>query len=140
MDFWTHAFDSLGDNLSIIGAVGSDLLANVNPFSDEFLTGDATATATEVERQIARDQGRQVNPQRIDASKGGGLGTVRDATAKTVDDTKAAAGQALDTAGKAAGGVLDAITSPWVLGALALVVAGVLAAPYVVPAYRAVTA
>ncbi len=138
-DFWDHAFESLGDNVSILGSVLEDVADNLNPFSDEFLSGNAESTATEVERQLALEQGRDFDPVRADVTAAGGMDLIRDAASATGDDVKAAAGSALSTAGKAAGGVLDAITNPWVIGVVGTLVLAVFAAPYVIPAVKAAT-
>lgn len=139
MGFWEHAFESFGDNLSIIGSVAEDVAGNLNPFDDQFLSGNAENTATEVERQIALEQGRDVDPVRADVSAAGGMNLIRDAATNTAGDVKAAAGSALSTAGKAAGGVLDAITNPWVIAVVGTLVLAVFAAPYVIPAVKAAT-
>lgn len=136
--FWSHAFDSLEDNVDLFFAAVEDLSDNLNPLSDQFLSGDARNTATEVERQIARDEVREVDPARIERSAAGGLGTLRDAAEGTAAEIKAAAGETLDTTAQVVGGVLDALTNPWVLGTIGLVVVGVLVAPYAVPAFKAV--
>ena len=137
--FWAHAFDDLGDNLSILGAVAEDVVDNANPWSEEFLSGEAKNTATEVERQLAADEGREVDQGRIDRSSAGGLELVSVAITETGSDVKAAAGSAVSTVGSAAGGVLDAITNPWVLGTVGVLVLAILAAPYVIPAFKAAT-
>lgn len=133
--FWGHAFSSLGDNFDLVLSAAADLVANVTPGSGEFLSGDAYRTAQTVEEQRARDEGREVDPERIAASGSGGVATIGAAASQTVDDTEAVAGQVLSGAGKA----LDVLTDPWLLGGIAVVIVGVLAAPYLVPAVRAVT-
>lgn len=139
MGFWEHAFDSFSDNLAILGAVVVDVAGNTNPFSEQFLSGDAHATAAEVESQLSRDQGREYDLSRVESSAEGGLSLIGDAASQTGSQVGAAVGETLATAGSAAGKTLDALTNPWVLGALAVVVVGVLVAPYAIPAIKAAT-
>lgn len=127
-DFWEHAFDSLGDNLEIIGAVQADVIGNLNPFSDQFLSGDAYTTASVVESQNARDENRPIEPNRIHASGDGGLALISEAASETASQVKTAAGD-----------VVSFVTNPWVIGGVVTVVVAIFAAPYVVPALKAVT-
>lgn len=138
MGFWEHAFDSFGDNVALLNAAAGDVIDNANPFSDQFASGNAHNTAAEVERQRALEQGREFDPDKVAASEGGGLGTIVQAVTDTGHDVGAAVGHTVAEAGKAAGGALDALTNPWVLGGLAAVVVLVLVAPYAVPAIKAV--
>lgn len=131
--FWSHAFGSLGDNLSIINAVAGDVEDNLNPFSDAFMSGDAGQTAAEVERQRALEQGRAYDQAKVDRSKDGGLATVGTAAEETGDQVGAKVGEVVDGAAAVAGGALDMLFNPWVLGAVAVVVVLVIAAPYVAP-------
>lgn len=124
--FWEHAFSSLGDNVALVNDAIGDLQDNLNPFSDQFMTGDAKRTATEVETQLARDQGRAVNQARIDASSHGGVTTIKDAGVKTGH-------QVATTAGHTIGTGLDLLTNKWFLAGVALVVVLAVAAPYVAP-------
>jgi hypothetical protein len=139
MGFWEHAFDSFGDNIDILGAVVEDAADNLNPWSDQFLSGDAKNTATVVETQLAAEGNRDVDQSRIDRSAAGGLELIEEGVSATGGDVKAAAGTVLDSAGKVAGKALDALSDPWLLGALGFAVIAIVAAPYVVPAVVAVT-
>lgn len=127
MDFWEHAFDSLGDNFMIAWAASADLAENLNPLSDQFLSGDAINTAREVEEQRARDEGREIDPERIRQSASGGLELIEEG-----------AGQTAAAVGHEVGTVVGIVTNPWVVGAVVTLAIAILAAPYVVPAMKAV--
>ena len=125
--FWEHAFEDVGDNLSLLNAVAGDVQANLNPFSDSFMSGDAPTTAEEAERQNAAREGRDYSQARADASGTGGLYTVGTAVEATGKDVGHALGE---TVGKG----LDFL-SGW--GGVALLVGGavvVLAGPQLVAA------
>lgn len=133
MGFWSDAFSDLGDNLALVVAAGSDVVRNVNPLDDAFMSGDANNTAAVVEHQLARDQGREVDRARIEASAEGGLARIKDAATQTGGQVADVAGDVLDAGGKVAGGALDLLTNPWFLGAAALLLGAAIAAPYVAP-------
>jgi hypothetical protein len=137
--FWEHAFDSFGDNIDIIGSVLEDVADNLNPLGDQFLSGDARNTAETVERQLAAAEGRDVDQSRIENSAQGGLELIDEGVRATASDVQAETGKVLSGAAEVAGGALDLVTNPWVIGAVGVVVLAVFAAPYVVPAVVAVT-
>lgn len=131
--FWSEAFDSLGDNLTLLGKAGEDVVQNLNPFSDEFATGEARATAAEVERQLAQRGGREFDQSRADQSAKDGLAKIVTGAKDTAKGAGKTIGTAADGASKVAGSALDALTSPVVLGIAGVVVVLVLLAPYLSP-------
>lgn len=133
MGWWSEAFDNLGDNLTLLGKAGEDVVQNLNPFSDEFATGEAKATAAEVERQLAQRGGREFDQSRADASAKQGLAKLATGAKATVKDAGKTLAEGADAAGKAAGGALDLLTNPVVLGIGAGIVVLVLLAPYLSP-------
>lgn len=133
MGFWSDAFDNLGDNLTLLGKAAEDLGDNLNPFSDQFASGDAKNTAAEAERQNAERAGREFSQERADASAKGGLEQVRKASAGTVADAGKTVGRIVDGGAKVAGTGLDLLTNPYVLAGIAAVVLAILVAPYAAP-------
>jgi hypothetical protein len=133
MSFWEDAFTGLSDNLTLIGTAVLDGTDNINPFSDAFLSGDAKRTAAEAERQNAEREGRAYDERRAEASAKGGLATIEEGVRATGADVGKKAGEVLSAGGKAAGSALDALTNPWIVGPVLVLVALVVAAPYVTP-------
>ena len=133
MGFWTDAFSSLGDNLTLVETSVLDATDNLNPFSEQFLSGEARRTAAEAEKQNAERAGRVYDERRAEASGKEGLATISQAVKDTGSDVGAKAGAALETGAKAAGSALDAITNPWIVVPVLLLVGLVVAAPYVTP-------
>jgi hypothetical protein len=126
--FWSDAFDNIGNNLRLVGAAVADATDYTS-----WVDGRASRTAAEVERQKAEAEGRAYDAGRAQRSAEGGLARIGEAAAATAGDVAKAAGKAADKAGAVAGGLLDALMSPWVLAGLAVVVGLVVAAPYVAP-------
>lgn len=139
MGFWSDAFEDLSDNAAIVWAAVGDINDNLNPLSDQFLSGEARRTATEVEEQLAREQGREVDPRRIAVSSSGGLERIAEAGTQTGKDVGHAVASTLESGGKLAGGALDLLSNKWVLGGLAVVVVLAVAAPYIAPAVARAT-
>lgn len=133
MGFWSDAFDSLGDNLTLVGKVAEDVVGNLNPLSEQYATGDARNTAAEAERQNAAREGRAFDEKRAESSGKGGLTVVKDATKETIANVAKKTGETVDGAGKVAGGALDLFTNPYVLAGIGAVVLAILVAPYAAP-------
>lgn len=133
MAFWEDAVSSFGDNLSLVKSAVLDGADNLNPFSDQFLSGDAKRTAEEAERQNAERAGRAYDEKRAAASSQGGLSTIYEGARATSADVGQKAASAIDTGAKAAGSALDALTNPWIVVPALLLVGLVVAAPYVTP-------
>lgn len=109
--------DEFTDNLAVVNAAAADAIDVRNWF-----TGEAPRTAAIVEEQIAERENRPVSQARIDASAKGGLGTIKDAGAATVNDVAEKAKEAGTFLGK---------WGPWILGGAAVLAVGVIALPYV---------
>lgn len=121
-NFFTHAFSSLGDNLTIVGAVAEDTW-------DAWWSGskDAPNTAKAVEEIRAREQGRDVSQAKIDKSSKGGMELID----KAKDMTVAQVGEKVGDVASGVGGILDLVTNKWFLGLAAAGVVLFVAAPYV---------
>lgn len=139
IDWGVSAASNLGDSARLVSTAIQDTVNQVNPFSDDFLSGDAHYTAEEAERQNAARQGREYSQARADFSAHGGLSTIADAGDATVSDVKEAAGKVADAAVetvKKAAGVLDWLLTPTgILLSLGGVVAVVLLLPAVVEGF-----
>lgn len=133
MAFWEEAFTGLTDNLALVGTAILDASANANPFSDDFLSGKATRTAAEAEKQNAEREGRVYDERRAEASSQGGAETIYEGVRLTIGDVGKKTGEVVGAGAKAAGGALDALTNPWIVGPVLVLVALVIAAPYVTP-------
>jgi hypothetical protein len=124
MGFWTDALDDLGDNLSILVAAGGDVADELNPFSDGFADGKARRVAEEVERQNAKNEGREYDPSRVERSEQGGIARIKEGVVKTGEDVSTIAKDAAKDALDAAGTGLDLLSNKWFwygLGAVAVV-------------------
>jgi len=133
MGFWSNAFSDFGDNLTLVETSILDAADNLNPFSDAFLSGDAKRTATEAERQNAEREGRAFSERRAQDSAKDGLSTISVAVTTTKEQVGQKAGELVDGGAKAAGGLLDALTNPWIVVPALVLVGLVVAAPYVTP-------
>lgn len=133
MAFWEDAFTSFGDNLTLVKTAILDGADNLNPFGEQFLSGDAKRTAAEAERQNAEREGRVYDERRAQASAQGGLELVTEGVRATATDVGKKAGTALETGAAAAGSALDALTNPWIVVPALALVGLILAAPYVAP-------
>jgi hypothetical protein len=139
MGFWGHAFESLSDNLEIAGAAALDVADNLNPLSDQFLSGDAKRTATVVEEQLAHEDGREVDNSRIERSSHGGVERIVDAGKATTAQVGDVVAEVADGAAGAAGGALDLLTNKWFLLVAAVGIGLAVAAPYLAPVVARVT-
>lgn len=133
MSFWEDAFTNIGDNLTLVKTAILDGADNLNPMSDQFLSGDAKRTAAEAERQNAEREGRAYDERRAKESAEGGLENIPVAVRLTVDNVGKKTGEVLAAGGKAAGSALDALTNPWIVVPVLVLVGLVVAAPYVTP-------
>jgi hypothetical protein len=102
------------DNAKLVATAMDDWHGNLNPFDDRFLTGDAPNTAREVEEQLAREQGREVDQDRIDRSSQAGLELIGRAAYETAEEITE------EVADKAKAAVT---WGPWILGGV--LIAGV---------------
>lgn len=135
-------FDSLRDDAAFFVAAADDVMGNLNPLDDRFLSGDAPITATVAEIQLAAEEGRPVDAERIRLSSGK-LTAEEEAYAREHNiDTglavigtaaKETAETAIEEKLKPTLSALELLTNPWVLGGVALVVVAAVAAPYVAP-------
>lgn len=118
---------NLWDDATIAVAAYTDVVDNLNPFSDSFLSGEAKNTALTAEVQNAERENRPVDVNHIISSGKDGVGKIGDAANDTVS-------QVLDKVEDATSFGLKAL--PWVLGAVAAVGLLAVAAPYVSPVLR----
>lgn len=133
MGFWTDAFSGLADNLTLVETSILDVTDNLNPFSEQFASGEARRTAAEAERQNAEREGRVYDERRAENSSKDGIATVYEGVRATSSDVGTKVGDVVDTGAKAAGSALDALTNPWIVVPALILVGLVVAAPYVTP-------